>query len=46
MNHHELAEKISLMMTFAGATITEYQQNVLASCLKFLEVKVEENEKK
>ena len=35
-NHHHLAEKISDMMTFAGCSLTEYQQAVLAAGLRVL----------
>jgi hypothetical protein len=33
-NPHLMAEQISLMMTFANATLTERQQDVLAAALK------------
>lgn len=39
-NHHVLAERISLMMTFAGESLTEFQQNVLASALRIFQVEV------
>lgn len=39
-NCHQLAERISLLMTAAGATLTESQQNVLAVALRVLEVEV------
>jgi hypothetical protein len=41
VNPHQLADKISLMMTLAGCTLTEHQQNVLAAALLALEVKCE-----
>lgn len=35
-NHHNLAEKLSDMMTFAGCSLSEYQQAVLAAGLRAL----------
>lgn len=35
-NHHKLAEKISDMMTYAGCSLSEYQQSVLAAGLRAL----------
>ena len=35
-NPHRLAEKLSDMMTFAGCSLSEYQQAVLAAGLRAL----------
>jgi len=35
-NHHQLAEKLSDMLTFAGGSLTEYQQSVIAAGLRAL----------
>lgn len=39
-SYSQLAERISLLMTFGNATISEHQQNVLAAALKVLKVEV------
>jgi hypothetical protein len=39
-SYHHQAERISLLMTYAGATLTEHQQNVLAASLAALQLDV------